>query len=141
LFALPRVESYRGFIFASFNPDVPPLPEHLGAAKDLIDAKLDESPAGRIVLASDPFVSEYQGNWKFQAENIVDGYHFSFVHEGFTRLQKEYGDATGDFGVHRGNSTPQEVRKTRSHGRTWGCAQGHGLTMRPVPELTEGPEG
>src|SRR6188472_4496287 len=29
LFAAPRVESYRGFIFASFNPAVPALTDHL----------------------------------------------------------------------------------------------------------------
>ena len=30
-------ESYRGFLFASLNPDVLPLPEHLGETAKLID--------------------------------------------------------------------------------------------------------
>jgi phenylpropionate dioxygenase-like ring-hydroxylating dioxygenase large terminal subunit/NAD(P)-dependent dehydrogenase (short-subunit alcohol dehydrogenase family) len=94
LYRVPRVEVYRGFIFASFDPDVPPLLEHLGKAKDLIDLKLDMSPVGEIRLRSIPYVVRYQGNWKFQAENIVDQYHFMFVHSPFARLQAATPPAT-----------------------------------------------
>lgn len=140
LFALPRVDSYRGFIFASFNPDVPPLLEHLGAAKGLIDAKLDESPVGRIVLASDPYVGQYAGNWKFQAENIIDGYHFSFVHEGFVKIQERYKDSTGDFGVHETRNAAAE-RKFRAKGVNIGTRQGHGLTFKDKDEIEQFFEG
>src|SRR5262249_19513183 len=87
LFKLPKVDVYRGFVFASFNPDVQPLLQHLGYARVLLDRRLNLSPVGEIVLRSDPFVGRYKGNWKFQAENIVDDYHFLFVHNAFVELQ------------------------------------------------------
>jgi benzoate/toluate 1,2-dioxygenase alpha subunit len=132
LVRVPRVETYRGLIFATFNAEAPPLLEHLGAARRLIDRKFDRSPTGEIALLSDPYVMVYPGNWKFQSENIVDGYHFLFVHAAFAKLQGIYGDTTGDFGVHKGNSAA-EMRKIRSQGVTLGTAQGHGLSETPCP--------
>ncbi len=145
LFRVPRVESYRGLLFASFNPESPPLAEYLGAALPFIDRKFDLSPVGEIELLSDPYVVRFQGNWKFQAENIVDTYHFLFVHNAFARLQEKYGDSTGDYGVHRGGS-PAEMRKLRSKGIATGCVQGHGLAETPAGEaallpLLHGPSG
>jgi benzoate/toluate 1,2-dioxygenase alpha subunit len=134
LLRLPRVGSYRGLVFASFNPDVCSLEEHLGRAMAMIDSKVDQSPAGEIVLRSDPYTVIYKGNWKFQAENIVDGYHFTFVHEAFVKLQEVYGDSTGDFGVHKGHGM-SETRKIRAKGVSYGCAQGHGISIKPADDL------
>ena len=134
LHKLPRVEIYRGFIFASFNPDVVPIAEHLGRARDVIDRKLDLSPVGEIEFVSRPFVGRYQGNWKFQAENIVDEYHFMHTHKGFVQLQAKYGQTTGDFNVHRGGSA-KSMRKVRFAGVTWDCHNGHGLVETPAGEI------
>lgn len=141
LYRVPRVDIYRGFIFASFNPDVPPLLQHLGRAKTLLDRRLDMSPVGEIVLRSEPFVGRYKGNWKFQAENIVDDYHFLFVHRAFVELQGKYGDSTGNFGLHPGGSSGG-MKKVRYRGNAWGCPQGHGILDAPVlnpDELLNGP--
>jgi len=126
LFKVPKVEVYRGFIFASFNAEVQPLLQHLGRAKLVIDRRLNQSPVGEIELRSQPFVGRYQGNWKFQAENIVDDYHFLFVHRAFVDLQSKYGDTTGNFGLHPGGNTA-EMRKQRYRGNVWGTPQGHGI--------------
>lgn len=126
LFKLPRVATYRGLIFASFNEKVVDLETFLGPAKNVIDRKLNLSPSGEIVLRSKPFVVRYQGNWKFQSENIVDAYHFLHTHKGFVKLQAKFGDTTGDFGVHKGGSV-KEMRKLRFMGATWSCAYGHGI--------------
>ncbi len=136
LLALPRVEAYRGFVFASFNEDVQPLLEHLGRARVLIDRKLNLSPSGEIVLRSKPYVVRYRGNWKFQSENIVDAYHFLHVHKGFVQLQAKYGDSTGNFGVHQGRSV-EAMRKQRfkGTGSTWDCNYGHGLLEIPVDDI------
>ncbi|MBL0420296.1 Rieske 2Fe-2S domain-containing protein [Ramlibacter sp. AW1] len=130
LFRLPRVATYRGFIFASFNADAPGLEAFLGRARSVIDRKLNLAPGGEIVLRSRPFVVRYQGNWKFQAENIVDAYHFLHTHKGFVNLQARFGDTTGDFGVHKGGSV-KEMRKLRFQGATWSCAHGHGMLENP----------
>src|SRR5260370_15737898 len=45
-----RFESYRGFLFGSLNPDVPPLATHLGEATKIIDLIVDQSPEGLEVL-------------------------------------------------------------------------------------------
>lgn len=134
LFRVPRVEVYRGFIFASFNLQAPPLVQHLGRARLLLDRRLNLSPVGEIELRSDPFVGRYQGNWKFQAENIVDDYHFLFVHKAFVQLQAKYGDSTGNFGLHPGGNAG-EMRKVRYRGNAWGCPQGHGILDAPHPNL------
>ena len=134
LMKVARVEIYRGFIFASFNADVQPLTQYLGRAKSVIDRKLDMSPSGEIEFVSRPYVGRYQGNWKFQAENIVDEYHFMHTHKAFVQLQAKYGQTTGDFDVHKGGSA-KKMREVRFSGVTWNCANGHGLVETPSGEI------
>src|SRR5947209_5417525 len=74
-----RFESYRGFLFGSLNPDVPPLAEHLGEAAKIIDLIVDQSPEGLEVLRGSSTYT-YDGNWKLQTENGADGYHVTSVH-------------------------------------------------------------
>ena len=76
-----RVDSYRGFVFASLAADGPSLAEHLGNAAPYIDLLADLSPNGQLQLgtAGESRYS-YPGNWKIQCENGVDGYHANFVH-------------------------------------------------------------
>jgi benzoate/toluate 1,2-dioxygenase alpha subunit len=142
LYRVPRVESYRGFVFASLDEGIVPLREYLGAtALQLIDRKLAQAPAGGITVQGRPFVGLYQGNWKFQGENIVDGYHFMYAHQSFVQLQRKYGDRTGDFGVHKGGS-PAEMKKNRDQGNVVGSPCGHGLNQKPVvgyDDLFKGP--
>lgn len=74
-----RFENYRGFLFGSLNPDVPPLKDYLGEAARIIDMIVDQSPEGLEVLrGSSTYV--YDGNWKVQTENGADGYHVTSVH-------------------------------------------------------------
>jgi phenylpropionate dioxygenase-like ring-hydroxylating dioxygenase large terminal subunit len=80
----PRVDSYRGFIFASASPTGPTLAEHLGNAAGYLDLFTDLSPTGEIsVGAPGTHHYGYAGNWKLQSENGVDGYHPNFVHQAF----------------------------------------------------------
>ncbi|GGL09950.1 aromatic ring-hydroxylating oxygenase subunit alpha [Nocardia jinanensis] len=78
--AVPRVEEYQGFVFGSFNPDVVPLTEHLGAAAGEIDRLVRLSPAGRVRLDAGWLRHRTRANWKLLAENETDGYHPQFVH-------------------------------------------------------------
>ncbi|WP_270260026.1 Rieske 2Fe-2S domain-containing protein [Kocuria marina] len=45
-----RFENYKGFLFGSLNPDVPPFEEHLGDATKVIDSIVEQSPEGLEVL-------------------------------------------------------------------------------------------
>ena len=85
---VPKVESYRGFIFASLSADVLPLTEHLAEAKAFIDLYADMSPEGLEVLPGKS-VYNHHGNWKMQAENGVDGYHVDIVHNSYLRIAGE----------------------------------------------------
>jgi phenylpropionate dioxygenase-like ring-hydroxylating dioxygenase large terminal subunit len=78
---VPRVDSYRGFVFASLAPQGPSLVEHLGNAAPYLDLFVDLSPTGRVKVGT-PGENHYAypGNWKVQSENGVDGYHANIVH-------------------------------------------------------------
>jgi phenylpropionate dioxygenase-like ring-hydroxylating dioxygenase large terminal subunit len=89
LIALPRVESYRGLIFASFNPDVPPLAEYLGAgAIGYIDRFLDQCLGLPLVAHRQAHRVAMGANWKLQLENGMDGYHGGFTHRSFFELMQ-----------------------------------------------------
>tara|TARA_R110000868_G_scaffold10313_17_gene50708 strand:- start:5315 stop:6625 length:1311 start_codon:yes stop_codon:yes gene_type:complete len=79
---IAKLDSYGGFVFGSLSADVPSLDDWLGEAKPWIDLMVAQSPDGLEVV---PGSSTYaiDGNWKFQAENSVDGYHVSTVHRVF----------------------------------------------------------
>jgi phenylpropionate dioxygenase-like ring-hydroxylating dioxygenase large terminal subunit len=79
----PRVDTYRGLIFASLATDGEPLLEHLGRATEYLDLAVDLAPAGTIRLGAGTHRYSYRGNWKLQSENGVDGYHPNFVHKAF----------------------------------------------------------
>jgi phenylpropionate dioxygenase-like ring-hydroxylating dioxygenase large terminal subunit len=134
LLPVAKVESYKGLIFASASDDVPDLKEQLGLAATWIDRRVGMSPVGEIELVSDPYVVEYKGNWKFQIENIIDEYHFAFVHEPFMKLQEKYGDRTGDYGAHVSGSVENMNQRRQAGRRSWGGVGGHGLGERQVSD-------
>jgi phenylpropionate dioxygenase-like ring-hydroxylating dioxygenase large terminal subunit len=78
---------YRGLVFASLNAGVPEITEHLASAKYYIDLFMDLSPEGEVEARCGIHKYGYDGNWKFQMENGVDGYHPNFVHQSFFEVQ------------------------------------------------------
>lgn len=126
-----RVESYRGLIFATMNPEAPSLIEHLGNARFWIDRQLNRAPDGTIDLRYAPHVSEYEGNWKFQAENTVDGYHGDHVHESFWMVQEQFGRSSGTHGAYVQGSVA-DIKKMRRQGQVMGFKGGHGLWNTPL---------
>jgi phenylpropionate dioxygenase-like ring-hydroxylating dioxygenase large terminal subunit len=87
---VPRVGTYRGFIFASLAPDGESLREHLGGAAPYLDAFCDAAPDGAIEARRGAHKYLFDGNWKFQLENSVDGYHPFFVHRSFFDIQERH---------------------------------------------------
>ena len=77
---VPRVASYRGFVFGSFAKDGPSLEEHLGGAAETIDRLVNTSPEGEVEVTAGFLKHRVQANWKFILENECDGYHPAFVH-------------------------------------------------------------
>lgn len=81
----PRLDSYRGFVFASFDPDIVPLEDYLAGAKEYLDLIADQSEAGMEVIEG---THEYscKANWKLLVENSVDGYHALSTHQRYFEM-------------------------------------------------------
>ena len=76
----PRVESYRGFYFVSFNPYVEDLVTYLADARDYLDLIVDQAEEGmRVVAGSNKYTMK--ANWKLLVENSLDGYHLVPTHQ------------------------------------------------------------
>jgi len=90
---LPRIDSYRGFYFASFSADGISLAEHLGHATRLIDRACEMSPTGKLKLDGGWVQHRFKANWKMLPENDVDGYHVNFVHPSFAQAIRSNYDA------------------------------------------------
>ncbi|HSM19225.1 MAG TPA: Rieske 2Fe-2S domain-containing protein [Hyphomicrobiales bacterium] len=83
---VPRVESYRGFIFGTLNEDAPALRDYLGPVTKPIDEWLDRHPGGKVVLAEANRL-KYKGNWKLAYDNSADGYHVVFSHRSLLAME------------------------------------------------------
>lgn len=70
-----RLDTWRRSIFVSFDPDAPPLAEHVEQfEKDFAFLRPDDCRLGnRIVL-------DLACNWKFVHENLMDFYHVGVLH-------------------------------------------------------------
>ena len=93
-----KVDSYRGFVFACFDPEAVDLRTYLGDAADYIDLVADQAEAMEIV----PGAHEYSAdaNWKLFVENSVDGYHLLPVHVTyFEYLERVEGSRPGLSGL------------------------------------------
>lgn len=130
---VPRVASYRGMIFASMADEGPTLIEHLGPARRFLDFQFDHSPAGEIELRRGTHRTEYQGNWKFQAENSTDGYHGNFVHQSFWQIMNHFGNRGGQHGNYA-ETDMAKILKRRESGNNHGMENGHGIYQLPLPE-------
>src|SRR6185295_13836979 len=88
---VPRVESYRGFIFGTLNMDAAPLPQHLGPIKRPIDEWLDRNPGGKVtVCEANRF--RFNGNWKIAYDNSGDGYHVIYSHRSLLETENRFKD-------------------------------------------------
>ncbi|WP_028652662.1 aromatic ring-hydroxylating oxygenase subunit alpha [Nocardioides halotolerans] len=75
-----KVESYRGFVFCSFDPDIVDLTTYLAGAREYLDLVVDAMDGDVQIV---PGTNEYgmQANWKLLVENSIDGYHAASTHD------------------------------------------------------------
>lgn len=132
----PRVESYRGFVFGSLNPDVMPLEDWLAPAREMLDWALDREQIGsggmRVVAGTRFYL---RANWKQQNDNNTDGYHSKFVHASTAAMnRRRYGsgkwmshisDATQMLSMYLGNGHKAQDQRPEVFS-PW-------LQARPVP--------
>lgn len=89
-----RTGNYRGFIFATLNPEPIDFMTYLGSGAALIDRVLECSPVGKVRLTAGWGKFLYKTNWKLQCENNIDGYHVNYTHAALARtLESRYNDS------------------------------------------------
>lgn len=76
-----RVDTYRGFVFASLAEEGESLEEFLGEAKAAFDNLCDRSPVGEVEAVPVCHRIVQQSNWKFFMENQMDGLHAPATHQ------------------------------------------------------------
>jgi phenylpropionate dioxygenase-like ring-hydroxylating dioxygenase large terminal subunit len=77
----PRVERYRGFVFASLVAEGPSLLEFLGESKVAFDDMCDRAPEGEVEIVPNCFRVIQHSNWKIFLENQLDALHPSVTHQ------------------------------------------------------------
>lgn len=76
-----QVDSYKGFVFATLNPDAPPLADHLGNAARYLDDWIDHNGGASNLRLAGVQRFHLACNWKLIWDNTGDGYHVPFSHQ------------------------------------------------------------
>lgn len=118
--ARAEVGVHQGLVFARLGRGGESFDERLADVRRYIDLWVQRAPAGRIRTTRAAHRIAYPGNWKFQMENGVDGYHGNYVHSSFMRLVERAGE--------RKMAAVTAVRDT---GGTRGLSRGDGMIERP----------
>ena len=108
---VPRVASYRGFVFGSLARDGSPLVEFLGPMTASFDDMVDRAPDGVVTIAGGVFKHAYNGNWKLYLENLCDAAHPICVHQSSIEAANRQSD-----NVHSDGAGEIAVRQMRQNG-------------------------
>jgi p-cumate 2,3-dioxygenase subunit alpha len=117
LVPVPRLASYRGFVFVCFTPEGPSLREYLGGAADYLDLICDQAEGGWEVLRG-TYLHSMKTNWKVLADNSTDLYHLPYAHGRYVDFLK--GEGTSD----------DQIRRT---GRVHSLGGGHAVAVSSPP--------
>lgn len=113
----PRVESYRGFVFASLAKDGPSLTDFLGYMATSLDDMVDRAPDGDLEVAGGVFKHAFDGNWKLYLENLCDAAHPLFVHQSSIEAAREQDDDAFTDGV--GEIAVRQMRQNGAPYKFW----------------------
>lgn len=95
-----RIESYKGFVFVSLDvAGTDSLEDFLGDAKVFFDMMVAQSPTGQLEVLPGKSSYTYDGNWKLQNENGLDGYHVSTVHYNYVATVQHRQQVNAEKGV------------------------------------------
>lgn len=128
---VPRVASYRGFLFASLAARGPTLAEFLGHMSTSFDDFVDRAPEGDLEVAGGVFKHAYNGNWKLVLENHLDGVHPNYVHASSVQVARGAPEPSqpekyADIAIRqmRQNGAPDQVWESVG---LWTTDHGHGF--------------
>lgn len=134
LVEVPRVDSYRGLIFASWNRDVVGLDDYLGDFRFYLDLFFARTPSGMEVLGP-PQRNRVKTNWKTAALNFgTDNQHVISTHRGPILSRAKV----------RPQLSPRAASKTADLGLQIATKEGHNIdvvrTANDAPYATYNPE-
>jgi phenylpropionate dioxygenase-like ring-hydroxylating dioxygenase large terminal subunit len=117
--AVPRVASYRGFIFASLADSGETLESFLGPAKASFDDFVDRAPGGELEVAGGVLKHAYHGNWKLMLENHLDGAHPAWVHASSVAAARAAPEPGGPGGEHYFDIAVRQMRQNGAPDAVW----------------------
>jgi nitrite reductase/ring-hydroxylating ferredoxin subunit len=123
LIPVAQLDTHKGLIFATFDPEAPSLQEYLGDMAWYLDILFDRREGGTEVIGPHRWVLD--ANWKTGAENFGgDGYHIASTHASGRKLGI---DTTTGY--------------VRSVGKAWHihCGNGHLVNAWVQPKEDAGP--
>ncbi|MBS1878942.1 MAG: Rieske 2Fe-2S domain-containing protein [Actinobacteria bacterium] len=80
-----QVDQIQGLIFATWDPEAPPLQEYLGDMAYYLDLVFGRTDGGLEVVGT-PQVWEVDTAWKFGTDNYTDNYHVFSTHHSLVDL-------------------------------------------------------
>jgi len=86
-----HVDSYKGFIFLTFNQNASSLVDYLAGATEYIDLIVDQSPSGKMEVIKGTQEYDIKANWKLLVENSFDDYHLITTHSTWLNYMKRSG--------------------------------------------------
>ena len=126
LVPVAQLDGYKGLLFATFDPQAPPLREYLGEMAWYLDTFFDRREGGIEVVGTHKWVMPC--NWKFPAENFGgDSYHVQWTHLSAIQTAFSTGVAT------KPNSTGSMV--SPGNGHILICVGPNDVGDPPVPEI------
>ncbi len=124
LVPVAQVDSYKGLIFGTFDPQAPPLLEYLGDMAYYLDIFVDRRDGGAEIIGG---VHKWiiPGNWKLASENFVgDSYHFPITHASSAKVMPR--TPGGRPQAQPGQNAPKDFVAN--------VGNGHGMMMNPGRE-------
>ncbi len=87
---VPKVSSYHGFVFVTFNDDAEDLEIFLGGQTRYLDIVADQGENGMEIVRGTQLYSA-RANWKLLVENAFDVYHVQSLHVTYMKYLKDIG--------------------------------------------------
>ena len=127
---VPRVKSYRGFVFASLAADGPSLEDFLGYMTTSLDDMVDRAPMAEIEAAGGVFKHAYDANWKLYLENLCDAAHPLFTHRSSIDAAQQqsddvYSDGSGEIAIRQMRQNGAPYSFWESQVGIWTYPSGH----------------
>jgi len=119
----PRLESYRGFYFVSFDPEIVPLRDYLAGAAEYLDLVVDQSEIGMEIVGGTQSYA-INANWKLLVENSYDGYHGLITHARYMKWLASTGAVGAPFG--------EKWNRARDLGNGHACVEYSAPWGRPI---------